>query len=348
MGTAEVYADMPATGGRPDIGTQPNWVAQWLLSQSSTAEAVMMANADASGGVPWHLIDENTGTLINSEDYPYFWRGPAQCRRIILVAAAGQWVADLREKRRSVGARPGAHARPELRSLFDYRQPLSTRAAAGRRQLCDYNSPVRIILRHPALDPTNPGNATFMGVASPHHQERAIAWGLREVAEAAYAHTGRRSAEELFFISAAERAMDGLVQYYITDNSMAQYGDLQGFLLGSEGAQDVPIVAPWQAGLHRDRPGGNRRDERAAGLDDAVQMLNYMTNFIAGLYTNGENGYAPANGAAYWLYLGPGNEDCLLRPGPSSRPGMLRIISSTRADMVSPRPIPSSMPSNII
>jgi hypothetical protein len=37
---------------------------------------------------------------------------------------------------------------------------------------------------------------------------------------------------------------------------------------------------------------------------DAVQMLGYMTNFIAGLYTNGENGYAPANGSAYWLYLG--------------------------------------------
>jgi hypothetical protein len=64
---------MPNTGGRADIGTQPNWVALWLLSQNNAAEAVMMANADASGGVPWHLFDENTGTLFTKGDYPTFW-----------------------------------------------------------------------------------------------------------------------------------------------------------------------------------------------------------------------------------------------------------------------------------
>ena len=60
--------------------------------------------------------------------------------------------------------------------------------------------------------------------------------------------------------------MDGLVKVYITDNSMAAYGDLKGFLLGSEGASGAPLVAPWQEWLHRDRPGGNRRDEPATGL----------------------------------------------------------------------------------
>ena len=74
MGTAEVMPGMGTTGGRPDIAIQPNWVAQWLLSQGSTAEAVMMANAAASGNVPWHFVDENTGTLISSENYPYFWQ----------------------------------------------------------------------------------------------------------------------------------------------------------------------------------------------------------------------------------------------------------------------------------
>ncbi len=126
MGTAEVQPVMGNAGGRPDIGPQPNWVAQWLLSQSSTAEAVMMANADASGSIPWHLFDEHTGTLIRGDDYPYFWQSTAQCCRIILVAAAGQRVADLRGKWRPVEARHGPHAGPELRSLFDYRQPLST------------------------------------------------------------------------------------------------------------------------------------------------------------------------------------------------------------------------------
>ena len=69
MGTAEVYPLMGTAGGRPDIGTQPNWVVQWLLGQSSTADAVMMANAAASGSVPWHLVDEHTGAAISNQDY---------------------------------------------------------------------------------------------------------------------------------------------------------------------------------------------------------------------------------------------------------------------------------------
>ena len=88
---------MPSAGGRADIGTQPNWVAQWLLSQNNAAETVMMANADASGGVPWHLFDENRGTLFTNEDYPYFWQDPRD-RQFILVTAAGQRVGWLRDK----------------------------------------------------------------------------------------------------------------------------------------------------------------------------------------------------------------------------------------------------------
>ena len=51
--------------------------------------------------------------------------------------------------------------------------------------------------------------------------------------------------------------------------------------------------------------------------DDAVQMLKYMTNFVAGLYTNGENGYAPTNGAAYWLYPTFAGLPVVLRDFPS-------------------------------
>jgi len=53
----------------------------------------------------------------------------------------------------------------------------------------------------------------------------------------------------------------------------------------------------------------------SASADDFKQevgkiVLAYVDCFskqdpacVAGLYTNGENGYAPTNGAAYWLYL---------------------------------------------
>jgi hypothetical protein len=72
MGTADVTTYMPGTGGRQDIAPQPNWTAQWLLSQNATAQQVMMANGDASGSIPWHYIDQDTGEPISSQTYPNF------------------------------------------------------------------------------------------------------------------------------------------------------------------------------------------------------------------------------------------------------------------------------------
>ena len=78
--------------------------------------------------------------------------------------------------------------------------------------------------------------------------------------------------------------------------------------------------------------------------DDAVQMLKYMTNFVAGLYTNGENGYAPANGAAYWLYLAD----------PVSKTSLFDLVrvfdreccglAARLSGYGSPRPIPRASP----
>ena len=70
LGTAEVQTAMPMVGARPDLATQPDWVSQWVLAQSATAESVMMANADASGGVPWRLTDESTNKPLNGQTYP--------------------------------------------------------------------------------------------------------------------------------------------------------------------------------------------------------------------------------------------------------------------------------------
>ena len=82
--------------------------------------------------------------------------------------------------------------------------------------------------------------------------------------------------------------------------------------------------------------------------DDAVQMLEYMTNFIAGLYTNGENGYAPANGAAYWLYLRIlVTKTALFDLVRVFVRECCRITAQPDPGMVSLRPIPSSI-GNII
>ena len=152
------------------------------------------------------------------------------------------------------------------------------------------------------IDPLHPGNAVFMGVTSPLHQEREIAWDLREVAEAAYL-TPDGDPLKSYFSSQLTGALSGMVRYYITDHSMAEYDDLQGFVLGSETASDVPIVSTWQEAYIVTALAEIAGMNLPQVSDDAVRMLNYMTNFVAGLYTNGENGFAPANGSSYWLYL---------------------------------------------
>src|SRR4029077_3687110 len=75
LGTGEVATYMPSPGGRDDIGPQPNWTAQWLLSQNAEVYQVMMADANASGSIPWHYTNESTGEPINGQTYPNFTIG---------------------------------------------------------------------------------------------------------------------------------------------------------------------------------------------------------------------------------------------------------------------------------
>ncbi|MGE3281273.1 MAG: Ig-like domain-containing protein [Alphaproteobacteria bacterium] len=303
MGIALVQPLMPTTGGRPDIGTQTTWTAQWLLSQNSTAAAVMMANADAAGGIPWHLTDETTGAPISLEDYPLFWQDPRNVAGLYWSPhPANGWL--------SYGAngnpwKPDTAHMPDLNyvpylTTGDHYQ-LKLLQSAANYAITSIN-PYYAYSGNAVVDPRRPGDAVYMGVADPANQQRAIAWGLREVAEAAYA-TPDGDPLKSYFTSQLVRAMDGLVQEYIVGKGTAAYGELQGFVLGAEVASGVPIVSPFQQSFIVTILAEIAGMNLPQASDDAVQMMKYMTNFVAGLYTNGENGYAPANGAPYWLYL---------------------------------------------
>jgi Ca2+-binding RTX toxin-like protein len=127
-------------------------------------------------------------------------------------------------------------------------------------------------------------------------QQRAIAWNLREIAAAAYI-TPDSDPLKAYFVSELQSNMHSLVQQYITNGADAAYGQLAGFIQG----YDVNWVAPWQQGYivtSLAEIAGMNIPQASA---DAVAMLNYMNNFIAGMFTNGSNGFAPLDGAAYWL-----------------------------------------------
>jgi hypothetical protein len=68
MGLAGLLPYMPNTGGRPDIGLITDWCAQYLARGDN--ESTILAQAEASGSMPWHYRDERTGRLIDLAQYP--------------------------------------------------------------------------------------------------------------------------------------------------------------------------------------------------------------------------------------------------------------------------------------
>ena len=73
VGNAMIYKKMTDVGGRSDIGIMPAWNARYLASQDATALKTMLANADASGSIPWHYRDETTGEYLRIDQHPKLW-----------------------------------------------------------------------------------------------------------------------------------------------------------------------------------------------------------------------------------------------------------------------------------
>lgn len=71
MGTGLAQAQMGTTGGRPDIGPMPRWVASYFLNQDPISKKVALGMADLAGTWPMHYRDKKTGRIVSLDDYPY-------------------------------------------------------------------------------------------------------------------------------------------------------------------------------------------------------------------------------------------------------------------------------------
>lgn len=68
MELAGIEPYMPGTGERPDLGLVTEWSAQYLANRSNLS--TIIAQAEASGSMPWHFRDEHTGRMIDLSTYP--------------------------------------------------------------------------------------------------------------------------------------------------------------------------------------------------------------------------------------------------------------------------------------
>lgn len=71
MGVGLALPGMPTTGGRGDIGLQPEWAVAYLLSMDRRAKRVTMGTADLAGSWSMHYRDRRTGRPVSLFDYPY-------------------------------------------------------------------------------------------------------------------------------------------------------------------------------------------------------------------------------------------------------------------------------------
>ena len=255
----------------------------------------MMANANAAGGIPWHFTDESTGQPINPITYSNFWadgRGyqygntepvnglPQTSPGGGQVSANGDpWQPDT------------AHM-PDLNYI-----PYLITGSPYQLELLQAQADYAISSNNPAYaQALIPGSQIEYGVINSQSQTRAIAWDIRAIAEAAYA-TPNSDPLKAAYTTELQDTMASMVQQYIVNGADSANGQFQGFIQGA----NSPDVSPWQQGYivtSLAEVAGMNIPQASA---DAVEMLQYMNNFVSGLFTNASAGFDPIEGTAYWL-----------------------------------------------
>jgi hypothetical protein len=73
MGSGSLTRYMPTTGGRPEIGPYPQWAVRYLLTMSPAARELVLANGDLAGSWPIHVRNRKTRRVMTIDERPSFW-----------------------------------------------------------------------------------------------------------------------------------------------------------------------------------------------------------------------------------------------------------------------------------
>ncbi|TAL04114.1 MAG: hypothetical protein EPO08_02375 [Rhodospirillaceae bacterium] len=69
MGSAGITRNMGQTGERPDIGMVTEYQGRYIVTGAADALAIVRAQAEGAGTVPWHMRDEKTGAPVDLNLY---------------------------------------------------------------------------------------------------------------------------------------------------------------------------------------------------------------------------------------------------------------------------------------
>lgn len=273
---------MPDTGGRMDIGPMPTWAVVDLMEGSEDSRKLLLANADAAGSVPWHLRDRKTGLPLTIDAYPQLWldsRGKAQPG--VLPEGFQQenhgWTLD------------DAH-QPAL-SYLPY---LVTGSQYYRDELAAQAAYVLL-----SYDPYYRGGSH--GVLIGEHVEawiqvRGLAWSLRTLANAAYILPDDYPLHA-YFDAKLKANLAKLADAMIAQGKMKDTGALEGWMPGDYRPDGA--TAPWQNAFLI----VTLNWINDMGYPQAGRVAGWMANFLAGLFTSGNQGFDPSRGATYILMV---------------------------------------------
>ncbi|WP_189044237.1 hypothetical protein [Aliidongia dinghuensis] len=277
LGAGPVMRKMATTGGRADIGPTTDWAANYLVSQDSDARTLMLAAADAAGSIPWH-VRELDGRIVSALNHPRLFLDP-RCKTVDCVPGGfvdpnSGWELD------------NAHT-PDLA----YVPYLTTGSHFYLDQLLAEAN--WIVL---CQDPDYRKDATGLLLAL--SQVRGVAWSLREIANASWIAPDDEPLKA-YFQSVFDNNMAALTQTYLVDRAMLPTGAIEGFV---ENPYDKTTVAPWQ----QDFLAITMSTQARRGLEPARKFAAWMTNFVAGRFTHGAEGFNPLHGPDYYsAYIDP-------------------------------------------
>jgi hypothetical protein len=121
-----------------------------------------------------------------------------------------------------------------------------------------------------------------------------LAWSLRTIANAAFILPGADPMRG-YFDAKLKANLAKLVQLYVQDRSLKTAGPLEGWVPGTYRPDGA--TAPWQQGFLA----VVLTWTNDMGYPDAGRIVGWMSNFLAGLFTSGDQGFDPVHGAAYIL-----------------------------------------------
>ena len=276
-----VDAHMPDTGGRMDIGPLPTWAVIDLRQGDESSRKVLLANADAAGTIPWHLRDRKTGLPLTIDAHPGLWldsRGGDTVQGLLPEAfdeETNGWTIDDAHQ-------PSLTYLPYLLTGSQYyRDELAAQAAFD---LARYDPDFR-----------GQSHGLIIGEHGEAWQQvRGLSWSLRTLANAAFILPASDPLRG-YFDAKLRANLAKLAELFVQNRVMKSAGALEGWVPGDyrpEGA-----TAPWQQGFLATV----LTWINDMGYPDAGRTVGWMSNFIAGLFTNGDQGFDPSRGAAYIL-----------------------------------------------